>query len=72
MAVSDWALAGFHYVAGVAQSPQALLGIRLFFGLVPAIILILSLPLLIWYPITKATHVRVRADLEDGAEKGSS
>ncbi|MGC8839224.1 MAG: hypothetical protein ACP5UM_12490 [Anaerolineae bacterium] len=28
------------------------------------LILIASLPLLIWYPITKATHLQLRAELE--------
>jgi GPH family glycoside/pentoside/hexuronide:cation symporter len=65
VAVSGWALALFGYVAGVPQTDIALLGIRLFFGLIPSIILILSLPLLIWYPVTKASHARLRAELEE-------
>lgn len=60
IAVSGWALKLFHYVANQPQqSPQALLGIRLFFGPVPAVVLILSLPLLIWYPITVKSHAKV-------------
>ncbi|MBC7225297.1 MAG: MFS transporter [Anaerolineae bacterium] len=64
VAVSGWALDLFGYVPGVAQTEFALLGIRLFFGLIPSIILICSLPLLVWYPITKATHRQLRAELE--------
>ncbi len=64
VAVSGWALDLFGYVPGVAQTEFALLGIRLFFGLIPSIILIASLPLLIWYPVTKASHLQVRAELE--------
>jgi len=41
------------------QTERALLGIRLFFGPVPAIILIISLPLLIWYPITRDSHQKL-------------
>jgi GPH family glycoside/pentoside/hexuronide:cation symporter len=46
------------YVANAEQSTQALLGIRLFFGPVPAVIFALSLPLLIWYPVTRRSHER--------------
>lgn len=41
------------------QAPRALLGIRLFFGPVPALVLISSLPLLVWYPITRAFHAKM-------------
>ena len=64
IAVSGWALKLFGYVPNAAQTPQALLGIRLFFGPVPAIVLILSLPLLIWYPITRASHAKLLADIK--------
>lgn len=64
VAVSGWALDLFGYVPGVAQTELALLGIRLFFGLIPSIILIASLPLLIWYPVTKTSHLQLRAELE--------
>jgi GPH family glycoside/pentoside/hexuronide:cation symporter len=67
VAVSGWALDLFGYVPNVAQAETARLGIRLFFGVIPSIIIILSLPLLIWYPITKASHARLRAELvKDG------
>ena len=64
MAASGWALDLFGYVPGVPQTDQALLGIRLFFSLIPSIILILSLPLLVWYPINRVTHAQLRAQLE--------
>jgi Na+/melibiose symporter-like transporter len=47
-----------------------LLCIRLFFGPVPAIVLILSLPLLIWYPITRASHAKLLADIK--AKQGAT
>ena len=59
-----WMLTGFGYVPNVAQSPQALLGIRLFFGLLPAIFVFLTLPLLFKYPITRENHAEVRRKLE--------
>lgn len=59
IAVCGWALDLFGYVANAEQTPEALLGIRLFFGPIPAIVLIVSLPLLIWYPITRASHAKL-------------
>jgi GPH family glycoside/pentoside/hexuronide:cation symporter len=59
-----WMLTGFGYVANVAQSSQALLGIRLFFGIVPAVCIFAALPLLFKYPITRKGHAEVRARLE--------
>jgi GPH family glycoside/pentoside/hexuronide:cation symporter len=59
-----WMLTGFGYVANVAQSTQALLGIRLFFGIVPAVCIFAALPLLFKYPITRKGHAEVRARLE--------
>lgn len=58
-----WILTGFGYKANVAQSAQSLLGIRLFFGPVPGIIILLTLPLLIWYPITRKKHAEIQAQL---------
>lgn len=49
----------------MAQTPQTLLGIRLFFALIPGVAIALALPLLIWYPITRKTHNEVLAKLED-------
>jgi GPH family glycoside/pentoside/hexuronide:cation symporter len=59
IAVAGWALALFGYVANVAQTEQARLGIRLFFGPVPALVILISLPLLVWYPITRASHAEL-------------
>jgi Na+/melibiose symporter-like transporter len=51
-----------------------LLGIRLFFGIVPAILIAIALPFLFLYPITRKIHTEVRRKLEAmdaaaGAEK---
>jgi len=64
LAAVGWILTGFGYVPNVAQSPQALLGIRLFFGLIPAGFIFISLPLLFKYPITRKSHALVKAKLE--------
>ncbi|PKO00399.1 MAG: hypothetical protein CVU42_04295 [Chloroflexi bacterium HGW-Chloroflexi-4] len=59
-----WMLTGFGYVANVEQSAQSLLGIRLFFAIVPAVCILAALPLLFKYPITRKGHAEVRARLE--------
>lgn len=64
IAVIGWMLTGFGYVANVAQTPQALLGIRLFFCILPAVLIFGSLPFLLKYPITRKGHAEVRAKLE--------
>lgn len=73
IAVSGWILAIYHYVPNAAQTPQTLFGIRLFFGPIPALFILVSLPLLIWYPIKRATHARVREQLIEkyGDDQGS-
>ena len=72
IAISGWALAGFGYQEGVAQTPTALLGIRLFFSLIPAIILIASTPLLFRYPITKESHAQLVKKLSKLPESAES
>ncbi len=56
IALSGWVLQLYGYQPNVEQSAHTLLGIRLFFGPVPAVVLAIALPLLVWYPITRATH----------------
>ena len=51
------------YLPNVAQSAETLQAIRLFFGPVPGVILAVALPLLFFYPITRASHAAVRAQL---------
>jgi GPH family glycoside/pentoside/hexuronide:cation symporter len=57
--VSGWALTLFGYVPNAVQTSRALLGIRLFYGVVPAVVLIFMLPLLVWFPITRSSHARL-------------
>ena len=64
LAAVGWILTGFGYVPNVEQTPQALLGIRLFFGLITAAFIFISLPFLFKYPITRKSHAEVRAKLE--------
>jgi GPH family glycoside/pentoside/hexuronide:cation symporter len=62
--LSSWVLQLYGFAPNVEQSAQTLVGIRLFFGPAPAIILALALPLLIGYPITRSAHADVRRKLE--------
>jgi len=67
--VGGWALKLFEFVPNVPQSDETLLGIRLFFGPIPALVTFLSLPLLIWFPITRKSHTETLEKLA-GKRKG--
>lgn len=59
IALSGWILQLFGYIPNAVQTEHALLGIRLFVGPVPAILFLISLPLLIWYPINRKKHEQI-------------
>jgi len=65
VAVSGWALNLFGYVPNVEQTEHALFGIRLFFSIVPAVVILASLPFLIWYPITRQKHAALVQELAE-------
>jgi len=65
VAVSGWALDLFGYVPNVEQTVRALFGIRFFFAIVPAIVIMISLPFLIKYPITRQSHATLVKELAD-------
>jgi GPH family glycoside/pentoside/hexuronide:cation symporter len=65
VAVSGWALALYGYVPNVEQTVRALFGIRLFFAVVPAVVILISLPFLIWYPITRKNHAELVKELAE-------
>jgi GPH family glycoside/pentoside/hexuronide:cation symporter len=64
IALTGWVLQLSGYVPNVEQTSQALFGIRLFFGPVPLLILLIALPLLIRYPITRKSHAELRQKLD--------
>jgi GPH family glycoside/pentoside/hexuronide:cation symporter len=64
VATVGWSLAWFGYVANAAQSDFTLLGIRLFFCIIPSVALLISLPLLVKYPITRQSHAKVVEELK--------
>jgi GPH family glycoside/pentoside/hexuronide:cation symporter len=67
IAVSGWALGLFGYIPNVEQTAHALFGIRLFFAIVPAVVILISLPFLIWYPITRKNHAELVRELAERA-----
>ncbi len=69
-----WVLTGFGYQANVAQSAQSLFGIRLFFGPIPGIVILVTLPLLFLYPINRQKHAEIRRKLQqmDGESEGEA
>jgi GPH family glycoside/pentoside/hexuronide:cation symporter len=62
-AIAGWVLQLSGYIPNVEQNSLTLQGIRAFFGPIPAVILAISLPMLIWYPITRQKHAQIRAQL---------
>jgi GPH family glycoside/pentoside/hexuronide:cation symporter len=70
IAVCGWALSLYGYVPNVEQTVEALFGIRLFFAVVPAVVIIISLPFLIWYPITRKNHAALLKELADRKAAG--
>ncbi len=63
--IGGWVLKLFGFVPEASQTETALLGIRLFFGPVPALLTFISLPLLIWFPINRDTHRKMLKELEE-------
>ena len=63
--IAGWVLKLFGFLPDVPQTAKALLGIRLFFGPVPSLLVFLSLPLLIWFPITRQSHAETMAKLKE-------
>jgi len=60
------------YAPNVAQSPEALQGIVLMTGIVPALCLALAVPLLLAYPITRARHAAIRHGVDTGTALSQS
>lgn len=54
------------YVPNVPQGDQALQGIALMTGPLPALCLLLAIPLLLAYPITRAQHATIRQSVDTG------
>jgi glycoside/pentoside/hexuronide:cation symporter, GPH family len=65
LALVQWILALTGYHAGGTQPPSALLAIRMLIGPLPAVLLLISI-LLAWrFPINRARHAELRAELAE-------
>ncbi|MBR4835838.1 MAG: MFS transporter, partial [Clostridia bacterium] len=53
------------YTTEGAQPESALLSIRIMFALVPAVFLLICVPLLLKYPITRESHAEVMRKLQE-------
>jgi len=60
LAISGWVLQLSGYVPNVNQTPLAMKSIKLFFGPVPAVLFLVSIPFLLWYPITRKFHTEIK------------
>lgn len=64
LAASGWLLTLFGYIANMEQTSQTLMGIRLFFGPIPALVILIGLPLLIWFPINRVFHKNILMQID--------
>lgn len=63
-AICGWGLKIAGYVEGAQQTGTALWGIRSMFAIIPAVLLLICVPLLMRYPITRESHAEVVRQLE--------
>jgi GPH family glycoside/pentoside/hexuronide:cation symporter len=59
-----WILTGFGYVANQAQTDQALLGMRLSMSVIPAALALVTVALLLYYPLSDRKLDEIQRDLE--------
>jgi sugar (glycoside-pentoside-hexuronide) transporter len=63
-------LSFFGYQPDVEQTELALLGIRLLFGPIPSVLLILGVIIFLKFPITKEVHADILRQIEEGEKQG--
>jgi len=68
-ALCGWGLSIFGYVENVEQTSLSLLGIRLLFSVIPVVLLLICVPLLMRYPITKKSHDQLMVELNKKREE---
>ncbi|HXY18365.1 MAG TPA: MFS transporter, partial [Gemmatimonadales bacterium] len=64
-AIAGWLLSGYGYRANVAQTPHALLGIRLSASLYPALFLGVVVACMLFYKIGKELNLRIQDELAE-------
>jgi glycoside/pentoside/hexuronide:cation symporter, GPH family len=71
VATIGWILTFFGYVANEPQTDLSRLGIRLLFSIIGSVVMIISLPLLAWFPITKKSHTALLEGMKKEDQAGS-
>jgi GPH family glycoside/pentoside/hexuronide:cation symporter len=64
LALQSLALFGFDAANGAQNTPEALMGLRLTFAVLPAIIFVIAAAVIWRYPITKERQARIRAAID--------
>jgi Na+/melibiose symporter-like transporter len=64
-AIAGWLLSAYGYQANVAQTPQALLGIRMTMSVYPAIFLVVVVGCLFFYKINKSLNIEIQDALAE-------
>ncbi len=65
IAISGWVLQLSGYVANAEQTSVTLNSIKIFFGVVPAVMFAIAFPLLFLYPITQKSHAEAIKKLQE-------
>jgi len=63
-AASGWMLAGFGFVANQEQTPEALMGIRIMFCIIPGALALLNGIILLFYPLNTARTEEMHRELK--------
>jgi Na+/melibiose symporter-like transporter len=71
-AIAGWLLSGYGYRANVAQTPGALLGIRLTMSVYPAMFFLVVIVCLICYKIGKKLNIQIQDELAERRKKFAS
>ena len=69
VAIAGWVLSAYGYVPNVAQTPTALLGIRMTISIFPAICFLIVLACLFSYPIGKKLNLQIQDELAERRKK---
>ncbi len=64
LALQSLALFGFDAANGAQNTPEALMGLRLTFAVLPAVIFVIAAAVIWRYPITKERQARIRAAID--------
>lgn len=64
-AASGWLLAYYGFVANQEQTPEALMGIRIMFCIIPGALAVLNGVVLLFYPLTTSKTEQIQRDLKE-------